>query len=548
MTELLLIKLRTIFRNLFRFDLKSVVRLFTYLLVISLFLFGSYFVFNRIFIFLLRYEEIGAGLVYRIFSLMFSMFFVLLIMSSIVSSIATFFRTEELEFLFSTPMRVSSIFAVKLIENGIYASWATSIMAFPLMMALGKAYSAGADFYVISILIFLLLIITAVMLGLVVVFIFSGFFLKYSTGMVVILLVMILVVGGLSIFFGKAPDIFNLPKTANLNEVNSYVASLEVEQFRYIPSGIAAEAIFNLLHDRSNRNNFLYLGIMFLLLLPFIFITNSMYRKKYISFGRNIISKKKALRNRMERFISFNNKTFLMIQKDIIIFLRDPSQWGQSLIFLTLLTFYVISLIRSPIYFKTAFYTYILAFANLGFSAYISATLSVRFIYPLISLEGNSFQLIKSSIPMRQFFNGKLIFNFLVVFILGEVLVTGTNMFLRLDLAVILVSMIVIFIMSIGITIINIGFGAIFPEFNEKNPSKIASGFGGIIAAMISLVYVGISLSFIATPTRLYFESAFRGIPFNYTYYVYSIAGIVVLTIILFVSLYPFALKRLSNY
>ena len=157
MTELLLIKSKTIFRNLFRFDAKTIVRVITYLFVISLFLFGSYFIFNRIFVFLLKYEEIGAGIVYRIFSLMFSMFFIMLIMSSIVSSIATFFRTAELEFLFSTPMRVSSIFTVKLIENGIYSSWATSIMAFPLLIALGMAYSAGPAFYVLSISIFLLL-------------------------------------------------------------------------------------------------------------------------------------------------------------------------------------------------------------------------------------------------------------------------------------------------------------------------------------------------------------------------------------------------------
>ncbi len=548
MTELLLIKSKTIFRNLFRFDAKTIVRVITYLFVISLFLFGSYFIFNRIFVFLLKYEEIGAGIVYRIFSLMFSMFFIMLIMSSIVSSIATFFRTAELEFLFSTPMRVSSIFTVKLIENGVYSSWATSIMAFPLLIALGMAYSAGPAFYVLSISIFLLLILTATMIGLIVVFLFSSFFLRHSTGMVVLLLLLILAVGGLMIFFGKAPDIFNLPQTTSLNEVNQYIASLEVEQFRYIPSGIAAEAIFNIIHKLPNRNNYLYLGIMFLILIPFIWVINAMYRKKYISFGMSMATKKAVMKNRMARFSSLSSKTFLMIQKDIVIFLRDPSQWGQSLIFLTLLTFYVISLIRSPIYFKTAFYTYILAFANLGFSAYISATMSVRFIYPLISLEGNSFQLIKTSIPMRRFFNAKLIFNFIVVFILGEALVTGTNIFLGLDTAVIVVSMLVIFIMSFGITIINIGFGAIFPEFNEKNPSKIASGFGGIISAIVSLVYVGISLSFIATPTRIYFDFAFRGLPFNFMYYVYSIAGIVVLTGIVFSFLYPFALKRPSTY
>lgn len=544
---MLAVKLRTYGRTLFRSDFRSVVRLFTYLLVIAVFLFGTYFLFNRIFSFLLNYEEIGFGMIYRIFSLMFSMFFALLLMSSIISSISTFFKTRELEFLFSTPINVSSLFFTKLVENGFYASWATAIISFPLIIALGQTFNAPFSFYILSIIDFLILVVISTSIGLILTFLLSGYFLRHSTGGVVLIIVLIAIAIGLMIFFGKAPQIFNLPQTANLQEVNNYIASLEVEQFKYLPSGFAAQAIFNRLGNINNISQYIPLVIYILAIIPLILISMLMYRKKFISFSNINIKKKKKLPNRMlPNNITGNRIIPMLIQKDILMFLRNPSQWGQSLIFLTLLAFYIFSLIRSPMYFKTPFFTYIIAFANMGFSAYISATLSVRFIFPIISLEGKSFDIIRMHIPIKAYFISKLLFNFFVVLILGEILVLGTNLFLALDSTVIMLSTAVIFILSIGITFINIGIGAIFPEFTESNPSKIASGFGGIIAAIFSLTYVGISMGILAGPIRTYFEYQFRGLEFNNMYFVISLIIIAFLTLIISLIITPIALRKLN--
>lgn len=549
MNNLLFFKSKIIGRHLFNLNFRSIIRLITYLGVIFLFLFSTYFVFSKIFEFLLKYEEIGYGLIYRIFSMMFSMFFILLVMSSIISSISTFFRTKELEFLFATPLKTSSLFFIKILENGIYASWATAIISFPLMIALGHTFNAGIMFYVFSIMDFLILIIISTSIGLIIVFLFSEYFLRHSIGGVIVILVLILASILLMMFFGKSPQLFNMPQTANLTDINNYVSSLEVEQFRFLPSGLTAQIIFNRINGIGSVNQYMIILIYILITFPLIILSMFMYRNKYLAFGKSFIKKTVKIKNKMTSNRFFKNRIIpLLIQKDIILFLRNPSQWGQSLIFLTLLAFYIFSLIRSPMYFKTPFFTYIIAFANMGFSAYISATLSVRFIFPLISLEGRSYDIIKINIGIRDFFISKLVFNFIVILLLGEMLVTGTNLFLNLDSTIILISTIVIFILSIGITIINIGIGAIFPEFHENNPSKIASGFGGIVAAILSLTYVGISLGLLATPIRVYFEYQFNGLTFNYIYFVISIAIILLLTIIVSFIIFPIALSKLKKH
>ncbi|MGE3062155.1 MAG: putative ABC exporter domain-containing protein [bacterium] len=548
MNEIILIRLKTFFRSIIAHDLKSFVRLLTYFCVISVFLYFNYFIFYKIFSFLLQSDpEIGYSITQRLVSIMFSTFFIMLMMSSVVTSVTTFFRTPELEFLFTTPINPKKIFIIKLIENGIFASWATLMISIPLMLALSRAFAFGAGFTLKSTALFLTMVFIAVSVGVFISFMLSEFFRKKSIGNIIITVVLVLVIIIIAIFFMKSSDLFNLPRNADLYEAERFISSLEVEQFKYLPSGIVIEMIFN---KRMDRSNLFYLMLLTAYLIPTIaatFIFMKLYSSKYVSYEKTSRRSVKH-KNRMDFPTVFReNRIALLMQKDMLVFLRDPSQWGQSVTFLLLLLFYGISIVRSPIYFKTPFYTYILAFANIGFSTYIMATLSVRFIFPLISLEGRTFSLIKSSVNIRDYFNAKLVFNFIVISVLGQILIVGTNAFLSIDRIVVLVSMVVTFIVSFGITIINTGIGALLPEFTETNPSKIASGFGGIISAISSLAYIGLTLGILSNPTKTYFEYAFKRIEFNNVNFFYAIAVVFIITMILFVFLYSAALKSLRK-
>lgn len=548
MNEIIRARLKTVIRSILVTDFRSFVRMLSYLTVVSVFLYFNYFVFYKIFAFLLKTEEgIGYSIATRLTSMLFSTFFIMLLMSSIITSITTFFRTPELEFLFTTPLDARKIFVVKLIENGVYASWATMIVSIPLMFALGNAFAYGGWFILEAILLFILMVFIAVSMGLFIVFFFSEFFRKHTLSAVIGGAILALLLIGAVLFFVKSPDIFNMPKTANLAEVERFVSSLEVEQFKNLPSGIIIGIIF-----RREGTPFPLHQIILLLayIVPTLFLTAvsmNLYKSKYVSYEKTY-SKSSAHKNRMIFPTVFKkSRIALIMQKDMLSFLRDPSQWGQSATFVLLLVFYGISIVRSPIYFKSPFYTYILAFANLGFSTYIMATLSVRFIFPLISLEGRTFSLIKCSMGVRDYYNAKILFNFLMISVLGQLLIICTNAFLGLDRIVVLVSMAVTFIVSFGITVINTGIGAILADFTETNPSKIASGFGGIISAIASLAYIGLCLGILSNPTRTYFEYTFKKIQFNNVYFLYAVIAVFVITAGIFAVLYVLGLNSLKK-
>ena len=131
---------RIIFITRIRIIAKSILsmhalELLSFVFVIGCFLFGSYYVFFRIFKYLMTVEAIGFALMDRIIEMVFFIFFTMLLFSNVITSFSTFYNNKELDFLFSLPIQPTSIYLSKLFENCIYASWATMVLALPLITA-----------------------------------------------------------------------------------------------------------------------------------------------------------------------------------------------------------------------------------------------------------------------------------------------------------------------------------------------------------------------------------------------------------------------------
>ena len=57
---------------------------------------------------------------------------------------------------------------------------------------------------------------------------------------------------------------------------------------------------------------------------------------------------------------------------------------------------------------------------------------------------------------------------------------------------------IAITVMTFTLTGIAIGFGVLYPNFKEDNPSKIVSGFGGTFCLVLSFIYILASVVLLA--------------------------------------------------
>ncbi len=482
----------------------NAIRFATFLFVISCFFVGSFYIFFRIFSYLLSIEIIGSALMDRIVEMAFFVFFIMLLFSNVITSFSTFYNTKELNFLFSLPVRPTSIYLAKLIENCIYASWATVAIALPMIVAYGVTTSARFLFYPISIISILIYLIIPATLASMLIFTIFRLFPKLKSRDVIILSLTIII--GLTFLYIKInnPGLLKIFETENERELLRFAANLTTVGGIYIPSTWLSN-ILQGLEINVAQGLFYFQHLLFISFSTIIiafFAAKVLYAQSWLLIGEyeSKRGKRKSLLSSCQRGSS---KAFLF--KDILVFSREPTQWIQLSIFVILLVVYIFSLRKSPIYFTFPLWRTIVSFANFAYISFVLATLGVRFIFPAISLEQHGIWFLGSSpFSFKKVIKIKYFTNLVTAIIIMEGLLIFSNIFIKTDQRVYLIMPIIAFFFAASLVSINLGFGSIFPQFNEDNPSKIAAGSGGIIAALASITYVAVSIIILSTPAYNY--------------------------------------------
>ena len=95
--------------------------------------------------------------------------------------------------------------------------------------------------------------------------------------------------------------------------------------------------------------------------------------------------------------------------------------------------------------------------------------------------------------------------------------------------------------MAAALSGLAVGLGALFPNFQEDNPSKIVSGFGGTLCLVTSFIYISLFVALIAVPDL---QEIKMPVPISNTVAL-SLAGVISLCI-LFIPLGA-AMQRVKN-
>ncbi len=501
----------------------------TFFIILIGFLSGGYYVFFRIFKYLGTVEIIGPAIMARTIEMILFVFFIMLLFSNIISSFSTFYNNQELHFLFSLPVIPTTIYLAKLFENAIYASWATLAIAIPLIFSYGISNNANILFYPVSFLCFFVFLIIPSALSAIIIFIFVLLFPRLKPkNIIFISLFFIVVLILLYIKIGN-PELLRIFETENERELLMFAANLTTVGGIYLPSTWLGNIFKNFVSP--NHTGYIYILLLILVALSCVMlsylIAESIYHKSFLLIaeqGEKEIKKKSLLGQFQKNPI----RTFL--SKDIILFIREPTQWVQLAIFVILLVVYIFSLRRTPIYFGFSVWRTIVSFANFAYVSFVIATLGVRFIFPVLSLEKKGIWLIKTSpFSLTRVIIIKYIFYGLVGIILMESLLLFANLFIRTEPVIFYFSLFIGLFVALSLISINLGMGCIFPQFNEDNPSKIASGSGGIISALISIGYIALVIIIFSAPVHNYLISHYWGRNLNLRIIILSFVAFIIL-------------------
>lgn len=467
-------------------------------------------------------EGLGDLLALRLLSMVLLTFFSLLLFSNVVTALSTFYLSGELELLHSSPVRTEHIYRAKFVETLVDSSWMTLIYGFPVFIAYGTVFKAGAAYYAGLLLMLIPFLVIPAAFGIAATMLLVNAFPARRAKDVLVLLGLLLFVALYILFRFLRPEKLVDPDT--FPTLVQYLTAMRGPAAPFLPSAWAAEALSPLLARRQGDAVFFLLMLWSTAAAGIVLGENLCLRIYASGWSRSQEGKRARLsRSRaadaLFRLASlpFPRRVRALVIKDMKLFFRDTSQWSQLFLLLALMIVYIYSFKLLPLEraaMPSFFLQNLIAFLNLGMVGFVTSAVAVRFVFPSVSLEGESFWIIRSSpFSLRRFLWAKFWSSLLPLVFLAETLAVLSNTLLKVTPFMMWLSVVTVLFMTFGITALGVGLGAVFPRFRHENVAQIPTGFGGIVYMLVTLIFISSVITLEAWPVYRVFMSQARGIP-----------------------------------
>jgi len=195
--------------------------------------------------------------------------------------------------------------------------------------------------------------------------------------------------------------------------------------------------------------------------------------------------------------------------KDIRTFFRDPTQWSQALIFFGLLALYFANLRNFRYHALPDAWRNTITFLNVFSVSAVVCSLGSRFVYPQLSLEGQGFWVLGlSPVRMSRVVRAKFALAVISLLPISTALMLLSGAMLRADWPVRLLAVGLAACISLAVSGLSIGLGAIFLDLRSRNPAAIVSSFGGTLNLVLSLAFMLLTI----VPFGLLFHVRINGL------------------------------------
>jgi len=492
--------------------------------IIGLFVAGylvlSFMLFYKGLKFISTFPGLGELLVERLIFLLFAFLFVLLLFSNLVIGYTNFFRNRETNFLLTLPVPAQTIYRWKFLESSLLASWAFLFLIAPLLAAYGLTKHAPWHFYVVTpSLVGMFIVLPAV----------AGSWCAVNLGRMLdrrTFQVMVIVIAGLMLisarYWWKAEPVDDETlETRVLAVLDRLLMKTKFAQFPLLPSYWLSSSVLQWLEGGMRSAGFFMLvllsHVMFFGFLSFTRMGQQFYDAASIVQSRaSVFGQWEWFRTWRSRRRAFHySPGFLehafgllrwvrkdvraLLVKDLRMFWRDTTQWGQTLMLFGLLGVYVINLRHFTQQLTNPFWVHLVSYLNLGACSLNLATLTTRFVYPQFSLEGKRLWIIgMAPLGIMRVVRAKF-----ALATCGSLCVTLSLIWLschmlRMPLDRTLYFAAAITVMTFTLNALAVGLGVLYPNLREDNPGKIVSGFGGTFCLVLSFLYIVSSVTLLA--------------------------------------------------
>lgn len=496
-------------RNSLKFTSKEdIVKRILFPLMGALFLWGLYVLCYKGMVYMRGTPLLGPLLIARFFAMIFLAFMAMLIFSNIITSFTAIYFSYDLHLLLSSPISFNVIFILKFIETMVYSSWMLLLALSPLILSYAQVYLYPVSGFLLSVAALIPFFVICSGIGVLLSLILMYFFPSKKTRDIFIVLGVILGSGMYLFFRFLQPERITNP--TEMMSIFQYMAGLQAPVAGYSPSYWVSQAIiFSVRHPLNTY----YFYLSFLCVAAVALMVINLVVARYVYYEGWVSSQDAAKKVFKKSFLSkLDTSKFILVLprefkallfKDIRIFFRDTSQWSQILLLLVLVIVYVFNIYKLPL--DLPVLRLLVSFLNIGMIGFVVAAVALRFVFPQVSLEGNSFWIIRSApLSVNRFMWEKFWLSMIPLVILATALIWFSNIVLKADTFMMVFTTATVFFQTIGLTGMGIGMGAYFPRFKVENIAQIESSMGGVLYMVFSLFYIGLTIALEALPVRMY--------------------------------------------
>lgn len=468
-------------------------------LVYFLFAVGAFYFTKSVINYLLVQVKIGIFLLHEFASMIFFIFFLTVNAGNIIVSYSTLYKSSEVGFLLSKPVNPGKLFIIKFLDNFFYSSSTLLVVLFAVI----AGYAAYFHFNIMTVasiilLNFLPFMFSAASLGVIILILIIKAASKYGFKPV-ILVIVLLYLSTIFIFFNTISpvtlvnDVFK-----HYPHIDHYFGDLIPAFIKLLPNNWLSESLYWIIRGQYIKATpfFIYQILLSSGLFSFaMYLGNKWYYTTWLLMPGLFSSGKRkraffSIPVSFEKRSFFNTQTEAIIKKDILLFLREPSQVIHFSLLLLMILLFMLSVSKlTNISASNAYLQTIIYISIFIFNVLLISTLSLRFIFPIVSLEGQAFWKAKTApLLIRKFIRVKLSVFAIVIFFMSIMLCIFSNR--RYPEEIITFSAILIIFVSAALISMNFGLGCMFANYNEKNPIRISSSQGASLSFLLCIFYM----------------------------------------------------------
>jgi ABC-2 type transport system permease protein len=518
-------KLISFFKTAFDKRAVSIVRGVASSLVFCGFAYGAYtFAFSAT-RFMLEHTHTGLYLYHTFISMLLFVLFVAVNLGNIIVSYSTLYRSSEVSFLLTKPVSFTTIFILKFFDNFFYSSTTLFVVAFMVLFGYGSYFGYPWYFFA-GVMIFVMI---------------PFMFLSACLAVLILMAIMKLagrigfrkVMAGLfSLYFFFIYLFFNSSNPITLVEklnrfypnIDEYLSHMVPGFLQYLPNQWVAQFLFYIARGEV-MNALPYAGILLsVTIIVFglcFFVADRFYYRSWL-VSLDVQSKAQKFYDPAHRhFLDFRSHSIfpsqieVLVKKEFFVFFREASQWIHLVVMFILTGLFAISVSNINLKWHimdVQLLTYLVMFV---FGGFMVSSLTLRFVFPMIGLEGQTFWALRSS-PIKEgrIFLIKFILGFMLVLPIAEYIAIASNIpFIgktELHSGLLWFGVFNAFWISLTMVSFNLGFGGFFANYLEQNPIRAASTQGATLTFLATLVYLIVIVVIILVPVSAYFASLFQ--------------------------------------